>query len=81
MRAAPQRRLERRPNVTHHKAAAPAPVQQELDPPEPAVSVRIGGTRIEMDKVPRLPHRVKVALTSASVAVAVYVTHHLHYWR
>jgi hypothetical protein len=66
--------------MPHHMTAGPDSVQRETDP-VPPVSIRIGGVRVEMDHVPHLPRWLTTIATSLVLVAAVYVTHHLHYWR
>lgn len=65
--------------MPHHMPAEPGSVQRQTDT-GPPVSIRIGGTRIEMDRVPHLPKWLTTIVTSAVLLVAAYLTHHLHYW-
>ena len=67
--------------MPHHMTGEPASVQRKQKSPPPAVSVRIGGTRFEMDRIPRPPRWLATLLTSAVITAAAFVTHHLHYWK
>ncbi len=67
------------PPMAHHMPAEPEFVQREANP-APPVSIRIGGARFEMDRIPHLPRWLTTAATSLVLLAAAYVTHHMHYW-
>lgn len=63
--------------MPHHMPVEPESVQSPPKLPPPAVvSVRIGGMRFELDRIPRW---LVTLLTSTAVGAIAYATH--HHWR
>ena len=69
---------ERRPTLD--PSAGPEPVQNEAKA-APYASIRIGGVRFEMDRVPHQPKPSITTICSSVFLAGAFVTHHLHHWR